>query len=196
MTRPAQTAAGARPVAGGRDEIVARLLDLFRRDGFEGVSIADISKATGLGKSSLYHHFPGGKDEMARAVVDQVRGWADENILAPLRAPGPRAGRIGRMLDNVVGLYAGGLNPCVIASMLVGAREDAIFAALQRIVGAWLAALAAALVDTGATPDAAEAAALDALTRIQGALVMSRLMRDGAPFTAAIHAVRRELLAI
>lgn len=196
MTRPAQTAAGARPVAGGRDEIVASLLDLFRRDGFEGVSIADISKATGLGKSSLYHHFPGGKDEMARAVVERVQAWAEENILAPLHASGPRAGRIGPMLDNVVALYAGGLNPCVIASMLVGAREDAIFAELQGIVVAWLAALAAALVDTGATPDAAEAAALDALTRIQGALVMSRLMRDGAPFTAAIEAVRRDLLAI
>lgn len=196
MTRPASPAAGGRPVAGGRDEIVAMLLDLFRRDGFEGVSIADISKATGLGKSSLYHHFPGGKDEMARAVVDQVQAWAEENILAPLRAPGPRAGRIGRMLDNVVALYAGGLNPCVIASMLVGAREDAIFAELQRIVGAWLAALAGALVDTGATPQAAQAAALDALTRIQGALVMSRIMQDRAPFAAAIEAVRRALLSV
>jgi AcrR family transcriptional regulator len=172
------------------------LLDLFRRDGFEGVSLADISKATGLGKSSLYHHFPGGKDEMAHAVVQQVQGWADENILAPLRAPVSRAERIGGMLNNVVALYAGGRQPCVIASMLVGAREDAIFIDLQRIIGAWLAALTAALVDTGAEPAAAQAAALDTLTRIQGALVLSRIMQDLSPFAATIESVRRDLESV
>lgn len=196
MTRPPVPDHAARSISGGRDEIVPLLLDLFRRNGFEGVSLADISKATGLGKSSLYHHFPGGKDEMARAVVAQVQGWADENILGPLRAPGSRAERIGRMLDNVVALYAGGRHPCVIASMLVGAREDAIFAELQRIIGAWLGALTAALVETGAQPAAAQAAALDTLTRIQGALVLSRLMQDRAPFTAAIESVRQDLEAV
>ena len=195
MTRTSAPAAG-RPAHAGRDEIVLMLLDLFRRDGFEGVSIADISRATGLGKSSLYHHFPGGKEEMAGAVVERVRNWAEENILAPLRAPGTRAERIGRMLDTVGALYAGGRQPCVIASMLVGAREDAIFAGLQRIVEAWLAALAAALVETGAGPDAARAAALDTLTRIQGALILSRLMQDCAPFAAAIESVRRDLAAV
>ena len=52
-----------------REEIVLALFDLFRRAGYEGVSIGEISAATGLGRSSLYHYFPGGKADMAAAVI-------------------------------------------------------------------------------------------------------------------------------
>lgn len=183
------------PAPAARDAIVAKLLELFRRDGFEGVSIADVAAATGLGKSSLYHHFPGGKEEMARAVIDRLRAWTEERLVAPLRAPGSREGRLDRMFDAVVALYAGGRLPCAIASMLVGARDAATAAALREVVAAWLSALADALAETGARPDAARAAALDALARIQGALILSRLMDDGSPFAAALAAARRDLAA-
>lgn len=45
------------------------LLDLFRQFGYDGVTLSKISQATGLGKASLYHHFPGGKDEMVETVL-------------------------------------------------------------------------------------------------------------------------------
>jgi AcrR family transcriptional regulator len=38
-----------------RAEVVARIQDVFRDRGFDGASLAEISNATGLGKSSLYH---------------------------------------------------------------------------------------------------------------------------------------------
>src|SRR4029078_11124737 len=46
-----------------KPEMFSRLMDLFREKGFDGASLADISESTGLGKSSLYHHFPNGKEE-------------------------------------------------------------------------------------------------------------------------------------
>ena len=58
-----------------RDEVVDRLLTAFRRKGYDGASLADLSAATGLGRSSLYHYFPGGKEEMARAVLDRADAW-------------------------------------------------------------------------------------------------------------------------
>jgi AcrR family transcriptional regulator len=48
---------------------VPSLLDLFRQLGYDGVTLSKISQVTGLGKASLYHHFPGGKDEMVETVL-------------------------------------------------------------------------------------------------------------------------------
>ena len=48
-----------------KEEVLARLMATFRSDGYDGASLAELSQRTGLGKSSLYHYFPGGKAEMA-----------------------------------------------------------------------------------------------------------------------------------
>ncbi|MEM8810542.1 MAG: TetR/AcrR family transcriptional regulator, partial [Cyanobacteria bacterium P01_G01_bin.38] len=42
-----------------KDAAIAKLTPVFRRYGYEGASLSMLSKATGLGKASLYHHFPG-----------------------------------------------------------------------------------------------------------------------------------------
>ena len=184
------------PHPAGREEIVTRLFALFRRHGFEGVSLSDISRATGLGKSSLYHHFPGGKEEMAQAVVARAAVWAAEALVGPLRAPGPRAERVAAMLRAVEALYDGGREPCLIASMIVGAQEGALALRLRTLTEDWLAALTAALTDTGADPAAARAASWDAVARIQGALVLSRVLGDRAPFAAALAAVGADLARV
>src|SRR3546814_12698907 len=77
-----------------REEAHARLGTLFRPHGYEGTSLSVITAATGLGKGSLYNYFPGGKDEMAAAVLAHVDDWFEREIYAPLRAAG--AGEIGR----------------------------------------------------------------------------------------------------
>jgi TetR/AcrR family transcriptional repressor of lmrAB and yxaGH operons len=179
-----------------REAIVVLLMELFRRDGFEGVSMADVARATGIGKSSLYHHFPGGKEEMAAAVMEAVDGWVDENLVAPLRRPGPRGARVEAMLDALAALYDGGAKPCLIASMLVGAEAGPALPAIRAAVAAWLDALQSALEETGARPEQARAAARDAVARIQGALVLCRALGEREPFAAAVAAVRRDLAAL
>ncbi len=46
-------------------DLLERLGLLFRANGYDGSSLGDIAAATGLQKSSLYHRFPGGKQQMA-----------------------------------------------------------------------------------------------------------------------------------
>src|SRR5437762_2549986 len=54
----------------------ARILDastdLFRRQGFAGTGIKQILTAANAPFGSLYHHFPGGKDELAVATVKRA----------------------------------------------------------------------------------------------------------------------------
>ena len=63
----------------------AALGEVFRAHGYEGATLALISEATGLGKGSLYHLFPGGKEQMAAEVLADIDAWFELNIYAPLR---------------------------------------------------------------------------------------------------------------
>lgn len=45
---------------------------LLRRKGFAGTSVTEILTAAGATNGSLYHHFPGGKEELACATVEQA----------------------------------------------------------------------------------------------------------------------------
>lgn len=194
-TRAATPGPGDRAGPLSRDGIVVLLMDLFRRNGFEGVSIADVAKATGIGKSSLYHHFPGGKDEMAAAVMAAVATWIEDNLVAPLAVSGPRAARIDAMLANVAALYEGGVRPCIMASMLVGAGAGPVLPAIRAALALWLGALERTLEESGAAPERAREAAREAVGRIQGALVLCRVLDTSEPFAAALAAARRDLLA-
>ena len=70
-----------------KDEVLSRLFGVFRTYGYEGATLARISESTGLGRASLYHYFPGGKDEMAREVLGVAQGWLAQNVVAPLEGP-------------------------------------------------------------------------------------------------------------
>ncbi len=179
-----------------RDEIVRKLFDLFRHRGFEGAALSDISEATGLGRSSLYHHFPGGKDEMVFAVADFAHGQIETNILAPLAGEGPLAERIGAMLDTTSAMYDCGREPCLVASLMVspGLAPDSA-GKVQSILNDWIAALAAALEQAGIPAAEAKRRATAAIIDIQGALLVARASGDTGVFRDAMETARRDLLA-
>lgn len=52
--------------------LIARARQLFADRGYSDVSLAEIVAATGLTKGALYHHFPGGKEDLFRAVLNDV----------------------------------------------------------------------------------------------------------------------------
>ncbi len=130
-----------------RAEVVARLHDVFRERGFDGASLAELSNATGLGKSSLYHYFPGGKDEMAVAVLERIDAWMNAHALAVLRGPGTPKKRLRLMLDAIDAFFVGGRNACVLGNLVVGGSREKFQAYLTAAFGAWIAALRALAVE-------------------------------------------------
>jgi AcrR family transcriptional regulator len=94
-----------------KPEMLGRLLDLFRDNGFDGASLSDISDATGLGKSSLYHHFPNGKEEIALQVLAFLEEQLELALFEPMRAAGTPRKKLDRMLDTIDAFYEGGKKP-------------------------------------------------------------------------------------
>ncbi|MEO0971892.1 MAG: helix-turn-helix domain-containing protein, partial [Pseudomonadota bacterium] len=58
-----------RPASINDDDLLDRLSSVFREVGYEEASMALLASASGLKKASLYHRFPGGKEQMAREVL-------------------------------------------------------------------------------------------------------------------------------
>lgn len=68
-----------------RKDVIAMLAEIFREHGYDGTSLSLITEKTGLGKGSLYHFFPGGKEEMAEAVLGDISAWFRTHIFDVLR---------------------------------------------------------------------------------------------------------------
>lgn len=177
-----------------REEVVLRLLAVFQKHGYDGASLADLSKATGLGKSSLYHYFPGGKADMARAVVGRVNRWLVETAIQPLKAPGKPARRLARMLDALDSFYSGGRKCCVLGNLVVGSARGLVQAELKAAFELWIGALADLAAESGIPRAQARERAEDAVAMIEGALVVAGGRDDPAPFRRALRHIPEQLL--
>ncbi len=177
-----------------RDEIVLTLFDLFRRSGYDAVSIADISEATGLGKSSLYHHFPGGKPDMAEAVADFASTLMRAQVFDVLAGEGSLEKKLRAMAAFVSEMYGGGGAPCLISSMMISpnAGPKAIDT-VRSIMTEWIGALGAALRAEGVPASAAKKRATNALIAIQGALVVARATGERKIFETTLKSAIADL---
>ena len=170
-------------------------MQVVRRHGYDGASLAELSKATGLGKSSLYHYFPDGKDDMVRAVLEHLGSQLQASIFGPLREAGPPRRRVERMVKTVDGYYRGGREACVLGNLVLGTSRTRFGAKLRAIFDEWIDALAVALRDAGLSRSVARARAEDAVIRIEGALVLAGGMDDVSLFGRALKQLPAELLA-
>jgi AcrR family transcriptional regulator len=173
-----------------------KLLDaasgLFRQRGFEGVSIADLSQATGLQKSSLYHRCPGGKDEIALQVIRALGEHFGAHVLAPLAEDGALDDRLGRVAANLTTFYADGRMSCLLETLSLGATGETR-EALRACLSARTEAFASAAREAGCPPAEAGRRSRQAVARIQGALVISRITGDEAEFRESIADLPRTL---
>jgi TetR/AcrR family transcriptional regulator, lmrAB and yxaGH operons repressor len=176
-----------------KDTYIPCLLQLFRQYGYDGTTLSKISQATGLGKASLYHHFPGGKDEMMTTVLDFLNGWFEQNILKALRSEGDALTRLGRMCDRVLELYENGQQPCLTAIILMGSARDVFRTKVQTVLRAWIDAIADVLIESGLNESLAKERAENALITIQGALIVAHGLDDLAPFERVVKQLPQEL---
>ena len=178
-----------------KEEVLARLLGIFREQGYEGASLADLSEATGLGRSSLYHYFPGGKDEMATSVLAHLDGLLEKALYAPLATKAPPKKKLEAMLAVLNEVYEGGAKACLLERLCASANRSVIRGPLRRSFDVWLTAFERLGVDAGLSRTIARARAEDALARIEGALVVVAGTGKKDVFARALDDVRMTLLA-
>lgn len=180
--------------AGGRAAALPALGELFRERGFEGASLADIGERTGLGKGSLYHFFPGGKEEMAAGVLDEIADWFAEAVYKPLREDEDPRAAIGGMFHAVTDYFRSGLRICLVAAFAIDSVRERFPAPIRDYFSDWIAALASALTRMGHAPAEARALAEETLAAIQGALILARALDDPGVFSRTMARIEARLL--
>lgn len=177
-----------------RDTLLGALGEVFRAHGYEGASLALITEATGLGKGSLYHAFPGGKEQMAEEVLASIDGWFVREIYEPLRRTSdPRQG-VTDMFAGVDAYFRSGRRVCLIGVVALGSARDLFAERVKTYFVAWVDALAAALRKLGHPQGEARHLAEQAVLEIQGALVLARAVNDAKVFSRALERSQARLL--
>lgn len=177
----------------------ARLVDhtarLVRTVGYHGTGVSDILEHSGVPRGSLYHHFPGGKEELASASVRH----STEAILASLqRFAEASDGPVGAVVDfcdyYIAELEASDFRkgcPLATISLEVTGHVPPVHDACADGFGAILDFFTTELTDAGVPSDRAGELAAFTVASIEGALLVAKATRDTTP----VAVVRDRLVA-
>jgi TetR/AcrR family transcriptional repressor of lmrAB and yxaGH operons len=151
---------------------------LLRDQGYTATGRAQLLAESGVSNGSLYHHFPGGMEELAEAALE-ASGLAVANALREALDGAPdTATGIGRFLD-VAARPVGG-QPCPGCPIAPAALESPIISPRLRTVAAqcfdqWKDLIATRLRADGWPEHSVAEAASATLALIEGALLLARV---------------------
>lgn len=172
-----------------KDRIIVATNELFRRHGYNGTSLSQISEASGATIGSIYHFFPGGKEALAVAVIEAtgaVYRELFESVAADAADPASAfedmfvgAGEVLEATDFI--------DPCPIGTV---AREAAntsepLRVAAEAAFRSWIDAARDHLIRAGVAEAEAGELATMFVAAIEGTFVVSRAQRATAPLAAA-----------
>jgi len=177
-----------------RGDAIAAAADLFRRQGYAATGLEEILDVSGAPKGSFYHHFPGGKEELAIGAL-AYSGGRVRALVDHLAETAPTAGALVAAIaakqaaDLRDSDYALGCPVATVALELAGSSEE-VATTSATAFDSWTEPLTDLLRATGRDDGEATRLARWALAGLEGALLLARASRDAAIVTqlAAITA--------
>ena len=173
-------------------ESTARLL---QRNGYEGTGLAAIFESSGAPRGSFYHHFPGGKEELAIEAISLAAG----QVTAAVDRVIERGGGARDAFDSISGALSRWLvqsdfaEGCPVATVALemAHRSEPLRLACAAGYGAWRQRLVTTLTGSGeVSDDDAGALADTVIAGLEGALLLARVDRDVARFDAVAGRLR------
>ena len=161
-----------------RADLVQTMAGLLRDQGYTATGRAQLLAESGVSNGSLYHHFPGGMEELAEAALE-ASGQAVADALGQALDGAPNVALgVTRFLDMAAGPVAG--EPCPGCPIAPTALESPIIsprlrAAAARCFDQWEGLIAARLRADGWPEDSIAETASAALALIEGALLLARV---------------------
>lgn len=185
-------------MADTRERILDTTAELFRRYGYGGTSLKQVLEAARAPFGSLYHHFPGGKEQLGAETVHRSgRMYLELFELVADAAPD--------VVTAVEEFFAGAAetlrrtdyaDACPIATVAleVASANETLRQATGEVFTSWVDALAKRFAAAGLHSHAARDQAIGIIAALEGAFLLARAMRSTEPLhvagTQAVHALR------
>ena len=198
ITRIADSEAVSSGRRDGRERLLNGARKLLAEKGYAGMELRDVAKRGRAPRGSIYHHFPGGKRQLAVEAAElegrEVRA-AIETSLAQ-RGLAETLTAFGEMFRRRVKDKPEHLGCPVAAAALARPEDPALAAAATEAFRSWEEPIAAALRGEGVDVDEAAIFACLVVSTIEGALVRARAAADEAPLDSAVAGLQRAVDAL
>ncbi len=189
----------ARPRSFDSDSVLDKAVETFRAKGFDGTSLEDLEKATGLRRASLYGAF-GDKRALYLAALNRYQGTKGVNLLETLNAAKTGRAAIERLFTITIDEAAGDPCGCLLANAASerSAHDERVARCVEdnrrRVEGALLAAVLRGRADGSVRGrGAARASARFLFAAILGVRALGRTGCDRTELKAVMSEVLRTL---
>jgi TetR/AcrR family transcriptional repressor of lmrAB and yxaGH operons len=169
-----------------KENLVRTAMRLFRRQGYAATGLQQILAESGAPKGSLYHYFPGGKEELGEAAV-VLAGRLVEEMLAELaeRHPADPAAFVAGYCKVMAGWMkeSGFESGCPIATTLLETVPESptMTATGRKVLDGWIETIAHVYAASGAQKREAKARAQLLVSTMEGALIQARVRGSARP---------------
>ncbi len=164
-----------------RDRMLDGAIRLLATDGVRGASLGKMLAATGAPRGSIYHHFPGGRDQLFSEALERTTGRHDRWVEAHA---GPTAESVAAaFLDFWKAVLEGSRfeSGCPVLAVAVSAPDGQLFDKAGSVFASSMDHLAALFEERGVPrADAADFATV-LVASAEGAVVLARLQRSLRP---------------
>ena len=200
---PGMTATAPRPQRrpDTRERIVGASAELMRRQGYNATGIKQIVAAAQAPFGSIYHHFPGDKEQLGAEAV-RASGTLYEQLIPAVFDPAPDLPTAVRMFFAGAGQHlveTDYADACPIATIAleVSSVSEPMRLACADVFESWVAAGMPRFTDAGLPTATARALVIAMICALEGAFVLARALRSTEPLRVAgeltAQAVEREL---
>jgi AcrR family transcriptional regulator len=178
-----------------RDRLVTATNELFRRHGYQGTSLKQVTEAAGATIGSLYHFFPGGKDDLAIAAMTES-GEAYRQLFEVVADEATdAASAVANFFDGAADVLEATdyIDPCPIGTVAreVASTNETLRQATDQVFVRWVETAASTFEAEGLPRAAAEELAIMVVATLEGGFVLARARRDVALLRIAGRQARR-----
>lgn len=175
-----------------REKVLETAERLFRTQGFAATGLAQILDESGAPKGSYYHHFPGGKAQMAEEALVAYAARGDALIAyAAERAHGDPSAFVRTLASAfATEMERSDWTLGCMAQNLAGelAPGDAVWTErVGQVFARWSSSISAAFRTGGLDKRRADALATTLLASLEGARSLARVERSAKPFLRIIE---------
>jgi AcrR family transcriptional regulator len=175
--------------ANTRERIVEATAILMRRNGYTGTGLKQIAGASGAPFGSVYHFFPGGKEELTAAALRSagqayqqlVEGVIDaaDDLVAGIHDAFAGAAAVLEATD-----YADAC-PIETVALEVASTNDRLRLVTAEVFESWITGATTRGEAVGLAPQQARRLAIGFIAALEGAFVLARAAKDVEPLLAA-----------
>jgi AcrR family transcriptional regulator len=164
-----------------RERILYATAELFRRQGYTGTGLKQVVAEAQAPFGSLYHHFPGGKQQLADEVIRAGGAFFQALVTAVYDDQPTPETSVRAVFEGAAETLASTdfQDACPIATIAleVASTDDHLRRATAEVFEQWTVALAERLGD--------RPRALAVISALEGAFVLCRAQRTTEPMLAA-----------